>query len=141
MEEVETRGVSVVPGAAALLARLDDRQWAIVTSGSVAVASLRMRAGGIPRPRVFVTSDDVRRGKPDPEGYLLGARRLGCRPEECLVIEDAPPGVAAGKAAGMPVVAVLTTHRAEQLAEADARVDSLAALRVGAGPAGLTVEY
>jgi len=140
MEETETRGLEVVPGAEALLARLEARQWGIVTSGSDVVAGLRLRAGRIAPPPVFVTAGDVRRGKPDPEGYLLGARRLGCEPAECLVIEDAPPGVAAGKAAGMRVVALLTTHRAEQLVDADARVESLAALRVEAGPAGLTVE-
>jgi sugar-phosphatase len=140
MEEVETRGLDVVPGAAALLARLGDRQRAVVTSGSPAVAGLRLRTGGIPVPPVLVTAGDVRRGKPDPEGYLLGARRLGVEPEDCLVIEDSPPGVAAGKAAGMRVVAVLTTHTAAQLADADARLDSLAALRVAVDPAGLTVE-
>jgi mannitol-1-/sugar-/sorbitol-6-phosphatase len=140
MEEVESRGLDVVPGAAALLALLGDRQWAVVTSGSLVVASLRLRTGGIPIPPVLVTAGDVRRGKPDPEGYLLGARRLGVEPEECLVIEDAPPGVAAGKAAGMRVIALLTTHKAEQLADADARLDSLAALRIAVAPSVLTVD-
>ncbi len=142
MEEVETRGLDPVPAAAALIARLTDTQWAVVTSGSRAVATLRLRTAGVTVPPVFVTSDDVRRGKPEPEGYLLAARRLGAEPADCLVIEDSPPGVAAGKAAGMRVIAVLTTHAAEALVEADARLDSLAALRLdAAGPAGLIVGF
>ena len=83
----------------------------------------------------------MRRGKPVPEGYLLAAGKLGVAPGDCLVIEDSPPGVAAGKAAGMRVVAVLTTHRAEQLAEADGRVGALAALRLESAGTGLDVSY
>jgi mannitol-1-/sugar-/sorbitol-6-phosphatase len=141
MEEVETRGLSPAPGAADLLAQLGDRQWAIVTSGSRVVATLRLRTAGIPIPKVFVTSNDVRRGKPDPEGYLLAAGRLGVEPADCLVFEDSPPGVGAGKAAGMRVIALLTTHRADALTAADAHVPSLAALRLDAGPAGLDLRY
>ncbi len=142
MEETETRGLEPVPGAAELVARLGDNEWAIVTSGSRAVATLRLRTVGLPIPPVFVTAGDVARGKPDPEGYGLAARRLGVEPRDCVVLEDSPPGVAAGKAAGMRVIAVLTTHSADALADADARLDTLAALRVdAAGAAGLTVGF
>ncbi|HVM42735.1 MAG TPA: HAD family phosphatase, partial [Gemmatimonadales bacterium] len=89
----------------------------------------------------FITSGDVARGKPQPDPYLLAASRLGVQPADCVVIEDSPPGVAAGKAAGMRVVAVLTTHAAGQLAAADARLGALAELRVAVLPAGLTLEY
>lgn len=141
MEETETRGLAPLPGAADLVAALGESQHAVVTSGSRAVATLRLRTAGLPLPRTFVTSGDVRRGKPDPEGYLLAAGKLGVAPEDCLVIEDSPPGVAAGKAAGMRVVAVLTTHKAEQLALADARVGALAALRLEGAGTGLDVSY
>ena len=63
--------------------------------------------------------EDVTAGKPDPGCYLLAARRMGLRPGECAVIEDAPTGVAAGKAAGMTVIAVTTTHAAGELHQAD----------------------
>ena len=142
MEETETGGLAAFPGAAALLAALPDARRAIVTSGSRAVASLRLRTAGLRPPAVFVTSADVSRGKPEPEPYLLAAERLGVPPAECLVLEDSPPGVAAGKAAAMRVIALLTTHAADQLAAADARVAALAALRVDpAGAAGLTVSW
>ena len=136
LEEQETRGLAPAPGAAALLGTLDDMQWAVVTSGSRAVATLRLRTAGLPIPRVFVTADDVRRGKPDPEGYLAAAGRLGVGPADCVVVEDSPTGLGAGKAAAMRVVALLTTHPAEALAAADARLASLADLRVTHAPAG-----
>ena len=130
LEEAETRGLEPGQGAAALIAALGDGRWAVVTSGNRAVATLRLRTAGLPIPRVFVTADDVRRGKPDPEPYLLAARLLGLAPSDCVVVEDSPTGLAAGKAAGMPVVAVLTTHGPDALAAADARVASLADLCV-----------
>ena len=67
----------------------------------------------------MITADDVTRGKPDPEAYLVGAATLGMDPARCLVIEDAPAGVAAGNAAGMTVLALATTHAAGQLCDAD----------------------
>jgi sugar-phosphatase len=130
MEAVETRGLAPFPGAAELARTLPPERWGIVTSGSRPVATLRLGTAGLAAPRVFITADDVRRGKPDPEGYLAAARRLDVPPADCVVIEDSPTGVAAGRAAGMRVVAVPTTYRAEALAEADVRLASLAALRV-----------
>src|SRR2546430_768853 len=100
MEEVETRGLRAAPGAAALLRQLSEAQRAIVTSGSRAVATLRLRTAGLPTPGVFVTAGDVERGKPGPEGELLAAGRLGGAPPGCVVVEDLPPRVAAGKGAG-----------------------------------------
>jgi len=130
MEEVETRGLRAVPGAAALLRQLSEVQRAIVTSGSHGVATLRLRTAGLPIPGVFVTAGDVTQGKPHPEGYLLAAGRLGVAPADCVVLEDSPPGVAAGKAAGMRVIALLTTYAAAALSGADACLSSLADLRV-----------
>src|SRR5438105_5511045 len=144
MEEVETRGLRAAPGAAALLRQLSEAQRAIVTSGSRAVATLRLRTAGLPTPGVFVTAGDVERRKPDPEGYLMAARRLGVAPADCVVVEDSPPGVAAGRAAGMRVIAVLTTYPAAALTGADARLGALADLQVRpAAPAltGLALEF
>jgi sugar-phosphatase len=104
--------VDVLPGAAELLDSLGQRHWAIVTSGDARLASASMRKAGIPQPPVLVTADDVTRGKPDPEPYLRAATLLGVPPSECLVIEDSPAGVRAGRAAGMTVLALTTTHAA-----------------------------
>jgi sugar-phosphatase len=135
LEEMETRGLRAALGAAELLRRLPRERWGIVTSGSRPVATLRLRAAGIAPPEVFVTAEDVIHGKPAPDGYLSAAAQFGVPPAECVVIEDSPPGIAAGKAAGMRVIAVATTHAADALAAADCRVATLAALhlRVNSG--------
>jgi sugar-phosphatase len=70
----------------------------------------------------------VTNGKPDPEAYLLGAERLGVDPADCIVLEDAPAGVTAGKAAGMTVIAVTTTHTPDRLTDADIVIADLSEL-------------
>jgi sugar-phosphatase len=122
MEESETGGVTPIDGVANLLASLPRDRWGIVTSGSPVIAARRLHAAGVKAPPVLVTAREIRRGKPDPQGYLEGARRLGVDPPECVVVEDAPAGIAAGKSAGMSVIAVLTTCGSERLGDADAIV-------------------
>jgi HAD superfamily hydrolase (TIGR01509 family) len=99
--------VVAAPGAPELLAALDRTAlpWAVVTSADVRLAKARLGAAGI-EPPLLVTVEDVRRGKPDPEGYLLAAGRLGVDPAACLVVEDSEPGLAAGRAAGMRTAAL-----------------------------------
>jgi HAD superfamily hydrolase (TIGR01509 family) len=99
--------VHATTGAEELLGVLARRQlrWAVVTSADVRLARARLGAAGIDPP-VLVTVEDVAAGKPDPEGYLLAARRLGVAPGECLVVEDSQPGIDAGRAAGMAVAAL-----------------------------------
>lgn len=122
-------GVATLPGVDALLKGLGPEEWAVVTSGSNAIAEPRLAALPV-RPRVVVTADDVLRGKPDPEPYLLAARRLGITdPSRCLVFEDAPAGVASAAVAGMRCIAVVTTHRREQL-PATVVIPDLSSLRV-----------
>lgn len=140
MEEAETEGLVAAPSAAELLSRLPPSTWAVVTSGSRAVAELRLTATGLVTPRILVTGQDVARGKPDPEGYRMAANLLGVPPEGCVAVEDAPPGVRAAKAAGMRVIAVLSTHAPERLGDADVRIPGLPALRVTAGDGGLLLE-
>ena len=118
--------VVALPGAADVLRAFAPGRVAVVTSCTVPLARARLGAAGLEAPEVLVTPERVRRGKPDPEGYLLAARELGADPADCVVLEDAPAGVEAGRAAGMRVVAVLTTHAPEQLAAADERVASVA---------------
>ena len=99
-------GVVAIDGAGALFATLAPDEWAVVTSATLSLATVRLRAAKLPLPRVMITAEDVQRGKPDPEGFLLAAKRLGVRIEECLVFEDSPAGVAAAKAAGAQVAMV-----------------------------------
>ena len=89
-----------------------------------------MRGTGLPVPSVLITADDVTHGKPDPEAYLLAAAKLGVRPSRCVVVEDAPPGIKAGQAAGMRVVAVVTTHSRHELVEADVVVARLVGIQI-----------
>lgn len=116
--------------AAPLLHALPSKSWAVVTSGQRSTVLARFEAHGLPDPSVFVDGDDVAEGKPSPEGYLKAAELLGVGPMGCLVVEDAPAGVRAGKAAGMTVLAIASTHSADSLSEADEVVPSL----VQAGP-------
>ena len=105
--ELEDAGtVPAVAGAAQLLASLPREVWAVVTSGTPALATARLRAAGLPLPGAMVTGPDVRTSKPDPEGYLLGARLLGLPPAETVVVEDSPAGIAAGRAAGARVLGI-----------------------------------
>ena len=127
----DAANVLKVEGASDLLAALPAESLAIVTSGTRAIATARMRHTGLPVPRVVVSADDVENGKPDPECYLKAADLLGVAPESCVVVEDAPPGIRAARLAGMAVVAVATTHPASELSEADAVARALNDLRLG----------
>jgi sugar-phosphatase len=121
-----------VSGALALLTALPAQSWAIVTSGSQVLAHARLQAVGLPVPPVLVTGENVTQGKPDPQGYLKAATRLGVRPEHCLVFEDAPVGIAAGQAAGMRVIAVATTYPLEAFTLTALAVRTLADVQVKA---------
>ena len=92
IEATETEGITALPGAIALLNHLNKAgiPWAIVTSGSMPVARARHKIAGLPAPEVFVTAERVKRGKPEPDAYLLGAQLLGLAPQECVVVEDDP---------------------------------------------------
>jgi sugar-phosphatase len=125
-EAVDFDGVTTLPGAAELLEALPSGSWTVVTSGTRALATGRLAHGGLVIPHQLITADDVERGKPDPQPYLAGAAALEVDPTECLVIEDAPAGIEAGKAAGMTVLAVATTFEASALAAADFVAGSLA---------------
>jgi sugar-phosphatase len=107
--------VTALPGAGELLADWPRDRLAIVTSGTLDLAAARLRSAGLPQPDVFVSAERVARGKPDPEGYLLAARELGVDPGDCVVLEDAPAGVAAGLAAGMRVVGIGALSEAEEV--------------------------
>lgn len=126
LEVEDAGGVVPLPGTLALLESLPAERWAVVTSATRRLAEARLGRAGI-RPKNVIAADDISRGKPDPEPFLLAARRLGADPARCVVFEDAPVGLEAGRAAGMVTVALATTHRAEELS-ADVVVPDLSAV-------------
>lgn len=130
-EAADTDGLTECPGAAVLLAALPAGRWGIVTSGHSSVARARLGAAGLPEPAVFVTAERVPRGKPAPDGYLLGARLLGADPGDCVVVEDAPAGVAAGRAAGATVLGV--DPSGDRALGAHVTVPDLSGVRAGSG--------
>ncbi len=127
--------VRPLPGAAELVERLRSARvpQAIVSSAPRANIDLIVRSLGMEGwfP-VIVSGEDVKRGKPDPEGFLTAAERLGVPVDACVVLEDAPEGVAAARAAGMRCVGVATTRPREELAQADLVVERLDERAVGA---------
>jgi mannitol-1-/sugar-/sorbitol-6-phosphatase len=124
-QAVDVDGLRAIPGAVDALRALRRDRMAVVTSGTRPLALARLAAVGIEPPAVMVFASDVTRGKPDPEGYLTAARRLGVDPAEALVVEDSPPGIEAGRGAGMATVAVPSTHAPAELARADVVLGSL----------------
>jgi sugar-phosphatase len=125
LEVEDNEGLEILPGVRALLAQLPPRAWTVVTSATERLARVRLKQGGLAVPEHFITADLVENGKPHPEPYQKGAKLLGLRPEDCLVIEDSASGSKAGHAAGCKVLATLFSHSLESLAAADWIVHSL----------------
>jgi sugar-phosphatase len=120
-QEVEDlEGVVAMPGAQALVTSIPAGRWTVVTSATRPLAEVRLRAAGIPIPESLITADDIQLGKPHPEPYQKAAARLGYPASECVVVEDAPAGIRAGKAAGARVIAVPTTSNRPELEKAGA---------------------
>ena len=140
IESTTTEGVHQVAGARELLDRLPRGAWGIVTSGVRAVATLRIRHTGLPVPDVLICADEISNGKPDPEGYLTAARRVGSAPDACIVIEDTPAGLDAARAAGMRSIAVAGTYPPQMLGAATYTIPSLAGLAVASASEGGPIE-
>ncbi|MGA2389469.1 MAG: HAD family hydrolase [Candidatus Sulfotelmatobacter sp.] len=128
--EASDDGLVVMPGAIELVHSIPKDSWGVVTSGTRRLASARLRLAGVPDPKVLVAADDVSNGKPHPEPYLKGAERLGVKPEECVVIEDAPAGIQAAHAAGMKAIGLASTYPGAALTAADAVIQRLNQIRV-----------
>ncbi|MYW65085.1 HAD-IA family hydrolase [Streptomyces sp. SID8379] len=137
VEDVPNGGTHVLPGTLDLLASLPEGRWAVVTSATRRLAEARLAAVGI-TPPLLIAADDITRGKPDPEPFLLAARKLGVDPARCVVFEDAPAGLTAGHAGGMKTVALTTTHEAHELI-ADVVVKDLSAVSALATEAGVEI--
>jgi mannitol-1-/sugar-/sorbitol-6-phosphatase len=129
-EADDHEGVAVMPGAAELIKAIPEGRWCVVTSGTRHLATSRLKLASLPTPQILVSADDVSKGKPDPEPYLMGAKLLGMKPAECLVIEDAPAGIRAAHAGGMKAIAITSTYPTSALQEADAVVQKLAQIEI-----------
>jgi sugar-phosphatase len=119
-EMQDADGIITLPGARELLLQLPAECWTIATSCTRSLAEVRLRAAGLPVPERIVTSTDVTQGKPHPEPFLKAAAKLGFQASECVVVEDVPAGVRAGKAAGARVIAFRTTVEGAELRRAGA---------------------
>ncbi|QEU95616.1 HAD family hydrolase [Streptomyces kanamyceticus] len=141
IEELEVSdvagGVVLLPGTRELLESLPVDRWAVVTSATRVLAEARLAEVGV-RPGLVIAADDITRGKPDPEPFLLAAAKLGVDPARCVVFEDAPAGLQAGRAAGMKTVALTTTHTAAELS-ADVVVTDLSAVSAQATAGGVEI--
>jgi sugar-phosphatase len=137
-EEIDrTDGISEIPGSAALLSGLDRDRWAVVTSATRALTLKRLAAVGIPLPRILVAADDVTKGKPHPQPYMLAAKALGFDASEAVVFEDAPAGLVSAQAAGAATVVVGGYAGAE--ATGLPRVADLKSVQVSAKGSGFAV--
>lgn len=121
-EAGDAEGMIRLPGVCELISRLPAGGWTVATSGPRPIAEFRLQFAGVLIPTTMVTAEDVLYGKPDPAPYLLAAQRLSVPANRCVVIEDAPPGVRAGVAAGAVVIGLCTTHSSEELFQAGATV-------------------
>jgi sugar-phosphatase len=121
-----------LPGALEILRALPQDRWTIATSCTRRLAEVRIRAAGLPMPKRLITSDDVQQGKPNPEPYIKAAKILGFSAADCIVVEDAPAGIRAGKASGARVLALRTTAADAELIENGANwiVNDLASVRL-----------
>lgn len=106
IEENDTNGLALIPGAGTAVRAAQLGLWAVVTSASRSLAEVRLGATGLPLPEVLITSDLITRGKPEPDGFLMAAARLGVEPRDCVVFEDAPAGILAAQRACMRVVGI-----------------------------------
>jgi sugar-phosphatase len=141
MEIDDTEGLTVLPGVKKLLEGLPPERWAIVTSATSRLLLGRLKVAGLPIPTRIISADDVERGKPDPEPYRRGAELLGFKPEDCIVVEDAPSGVGAGIAAGCRVLGVLGTHSVDEMGQATWVAQSLDTVTVTSSGDGLALRF
>lgn len=135
----DVAGVEAIEGVAAFLASLPRERWAIVTSAPRKLAEARILAAGLPMPEVLVAAEDVERGKPAPDPFLLGARKLGVNPGDCLVFEDTLAGLQSAQAAGMASIVVTVTH-SHPLETDTAAVPDYAELRAVCTPDGMRIK-
>ncbi len=138
-ETADVAGIHAIEGAPVFLASLPRQRWAIVTSSPLALAMRRIEAAGIPLPDTIISAEDVSHGKPAPDCFLLAAKRLGVDARDCLVFEDAVPGILAAEAAGAELAVVTATHR-HGMQTPHASISDYTGLRALADAQGIRLE-
>ena len=144
LEEIECsdgEGIEILPGVQQLLAALPPHRWTVVTSATEKLARTRLAMIGLPVPERLITASSVPQGKPHPAPYLEGAKLLGFRPEDCVVIEDSYSGVKAGEAAGCTVIGTTFSHTPAELSAAHHLVHDLTGIKVQETNAGLELRF
>ena len=141
IEVADTKDLTVLPGVLNLLAALPPSRWTVVTSATDRLARARLAQAGLPLPEHLVTANQVTRGKPHPEPFLVGAAVLGFAPEECVVFEDSSSGAQAGRAAGCTVIATTFSHPIDSLDAAHYLVTDLTGITVASNADGLTLKF
>ena len=136
---LKKEGTIAIPGAASLLSSLPKDRWCVVTSGLKEFARIRLKDANLPIPEILVSADDVTKGKPDPEPYLKGAQLMKVDPAKCIVIEDAPNGIRAGRAAGIRVIGVGTTYPVSELKEANAVAKTMEGISASSRQGQITI--
>lgn len=139
LELADLNGVVALPGSRQALTALPPERWAAVTSGERSLMTARLEAAGLPVPQTLIGAEDVSAGKPNPEGYLKAAAALGFEARHCLVVEDSPAGIGAGRAACARILAVTTSHDPAELAGADVMVPDLSCVRIEVTGHGVAV--
>lgn len=117
LEQQTAHETIALAGAVDLLHALKSGIWTVCTSANVNLGTARLKAAGLPVPAELVTGDDVERGKPYPDPYLLGAKRLGLDPADCVVFEDAIAGVEAAIEAGVGLVIGVSVRALDSAAD------------------------
>jgi mannitol-1-/sugar-/sorbitol-6-phosphatase len=135
------KNVREVKGAKTFLSKLPPESWAISTSGARQVSLSSMNNAGLPLPAAVVAAEDVVHGKPDPEPYIRAAKLLGVKAENCIVFEDSLAGIQSGRTAGATVIALTTTHRAEELTGLDFLIQDFSQLEVRANQEGAGLRF
>lgn len=138
-ERTRVSGVTAMAGAAELLAALPPLRWGIVTSNDAEVTRARLRSAGLPVPAVLISADDVTHPKPDPQGFLLGAKKLGYQPSSLVGVDDSPIGLAAARDAGLTVAAVRFRRDDNELQDADFIVNGLESMQARETLNGITL--
>ena len=136
---LKKEGTIAIPGAASLLSSLPKDRWCVVTSGLKEFARIRLKDANLPIPEILVSADDVTKGKPDPEPYLKGAQLMKVDLAKCIVIEDAPNGIRAGRAAGIRVIGVGTTYPVSELKEANAVAKTMEGISASSRQGQITI--
>lgn len=131
-ESIDTEGTIPLPGSIELLKELNKHgvPWAIVTSGTLPVATARIKAGALPAPKVLVTPEKLTHGKPHPEPFLRGAEEIGIPIEHCLCFEDTQAGLKSAKTAGATTIGVLSHATSNELPDADYFIDDHSQLKI-----------